>query len=380
MPRVKLLIVIPSLTGGGAEKLVSLHLRHLDRDRFAPHLLLRQEAVSYALPADVPTTSARAGPGLRGAARFLAAITARLNELRPDLVVSHLPFTNALTALAVRRARHPCPFVAWVHNSIQEARRAPFLRRCALRLQYRLALRRADRFVCCSAGVRDDFCKALRLPNEKAAVIQNPADTEGMAEAIQWRRTHYRPDPRVLRLVHMGRLTEQKGQAYLLEALARLARDREATLTLLGDGPRRKALEAQAQALGIAHRVHFTGFLRPPYAELAKHDLFAFPSLWEGMPVALAEAMALGLPVVAADCPHGPRDLIEDGVHGFLVPVGDVPALVARVQRLAADRALAERLGQAAQQRMLAAFTPEQKTREFEQLCLKTLEQAGRPT
>ncbi|MFP4057182.1 MAG: glycosyltransferase [Candidatus Brocadiia bacterium] len=370
----RVLFVISSLAGGGAEKLVALLLRHLDRRRFHPRLLLRRDRIDHPVPQGVEVECARAPRGVGGAARFLSRIARGLRTFQPHLVVSHLTFTNLLTALArglqARGVRH----VAWVHTGTERSKRLALHQRAWMQAQYRMGLRRADRVVCCSTGVRDDLCALVGLDRQRVAVIRNPVDAEGVEAAAQWRREHYRPDPAVLRLVHLGRFVEAKGHAVLIDALARLRERREAELTLIGEGPLRADVAARAEAAEVAGAVRFAGFLSPPYRELAGHDVFVFPSLWEGFPVALAEAMGLGLAVVASDCNHGPRELIDDGVHGFLVSVGDAAAVAQRVEALGADRALAERLGAAARERVLAELMPGRAARQFERLCEEVLE------
>jgi glycosyltransferase involved in cell wall biosynthesis len=129
-------------------------------------------------------------------------------------------------------------------------------------------------------------------------------------------------------IVGAGRLQQQKDFPTLIRAFAQLNRARPCRLLLLGDGRERSVLEALIAQLGIGTDVQLPGFQHNPYPFLARADLFVLSSAWEGSPNVLTEALALGTPVVATDCPSGPREVLDDGRFGRLVPVGDADALL----------------------------------------------------
>ena len=128
-------------------------------------------------------------------------------------------------------------------------------------------------------------------------------------------------------MIAAGRLVAKKGFDVLLDAFREVRRRCDAGLVILGEGPLRSALEAKASALGLADAVALPGFQKNPSAWFARADLFVLSSFAEGMPNAMLQAMASGCPVVATDCPSGPREILEDGRWGTLVPPGDVGAL-----------------------------------------------------
>jgi glycosyltransferase involved in cell wall biosynthesis len=134
-------------------------------------------------------------------------------------------------------------------------------------------------------------------------------------------------------VVSVGRLVRKKDHGTLLEAFARLRRDRPARLVVLGEGPMRQRLETAVARLGLSEDVAFPGHATNPFSPVARADLFVLSSISEGMPSALIEALACGTPVVSTDCPSGPREILGEGRFGELVAVGDVGALAAAMAR-----------------------------------------------
>ncbi|MBX6324395.1 MAG: glycosyltransferase, partial [Rhodospirillaceae bacterium] len=150
-------------------------------------------------------------------------------------------------------------------------------------------------------------------------------------------------------ILAVGRLGFEKGYDVLLRAFAASGlAARGARLTILGEGSQRAALESLAGRLGIADAVSLPGVVADPERWMARCTVFVLPSRYEGFPNALLEAMAMGCPVIAADCDSGPRHIVRDGTDGLLVPVEDAGALSAAIVRLMEDAALRARLGAAA--------------------------------
>lgn len=158
------------------------------------------------------------------------------------------------------------------------------------------------------------------------------------------------PSPFIL---NVGRMVWDKAQEVLLDAFALLGEDFAGwRLAVIGDGRLDGDLRAQAERLGIADRVDWHGVVRDPFAFYRDATIFAMPSRVEGTPNALLEAMSCGLPVVVSDGAPGPLELVEDGVTGLVVPVNDPAALAAALSRLAGDKELRRRLGEAARARV----------------------------
>jgi glycosyltransferase involved in cell wall biosynthesis len=183
-------------------------------------------------------------------------------------------------------------------------------------------------------------------------------------------------------IVSVARLDEgQKDHKTLLRAYAQLReRDRcEAALVLIGDGRDRGELEQLADQLGIGASVQFLGFCANPLPYIRQAEMLVLSSRYEGCAVVLGEAMTLGTPVLSADCPTGPRDMLEGGKAGLLVPVGDVDAMALAIERLLTDTELRRSLAQAALQKV-ETFTPPRANQRMLELALRLLAKQGSPS
>lgn len=261
----------------------------------------------------------------------IIALRLFLDKARIDVIVSATSGLNACAVLAARslkKQRRP-RVVLTDHNYLSAVLRwFPLRRRLIRRAIIRLTYPLADRVLAVSAGVLEDLRRYTPLPDAQASVLFNPVLVEEIREkaarpsglAIVDDKT----DPLILTV---AALEPQKAHEVLLEAFRIVLQTRPAHLLLVGEGSRRGALEKQATSLGIADRVHFVGWQKEPYSFMARADVFALSSRFEGLPVTLLEAMACDLPIVSTDCPAGPAEILENGRYGRLVPVGDSAAL-----------------------------------------------------
>jgi starch synthase (maltosyl-transferring) len=168
--------------------------------------------------------------------------------------------------------------------------------------------------------------------------------------------------------LYVGRLDRQKGLPFLLEAWAPVAaRYRGVHLLLVGEGPERGALETQIARLGLAASVHLSGWREEIPELLRAADCFVLPSLWEGMPNVVLEAMAAGLPVIATRV-EGTAEVIQAGETGWLVAPGAPGALTAAMEQFLDDPIAARSMGERGQRRVRAEYTWEQMVRRYEWL------------
>jgi len=218
-----------------------------------------------------------------------------------------------------------------------------------------------DRYIAVSEVCRRRLVAYLGLPAAKFDVVPNAVDLARFAGSPE-------PDRQQVRAEHgipaqaavvgvLARLSEQKGLAHLLDAMpAILAEHPETHLLIVGDGPLRDDLTAQAAALGVAPSVHFAGYRTNTTAYLRAMDVFALPSLYEGLPLSVLEAMAAGLPVVATRV-GGMPEAVEEGRTAILVPPADPGALARAVNAILGDQSRAETMAQAGRLRAASFST-----------------------
>jgi glycosyltransferase involved in cell wall biosynthesis len=191
----------------------------------------------------------------------------------------------------------------------------------------------ADAVIAVSKGVAEDLVRITGLSPKKIAVIANPVLTPRMESLAAEKPAHpWLQEKTVPVIIGAGRLTRQKDFSTLIRAFARLRKIRRCRLIILGEGNDKQTLGDLAKALTVESDIDFPGFVDNPYAIMKAADLFVLSSIWEGSPNVLTEAMGLGVPVAATDCPSGPREILQEGQFGPLVKMGDDQGLAEAMQ------------------------------------------------
>lgn len=326
--RLRLTLVIASLQMGGAERVMALlanawanrgdavtliTLTSPKEDFFALDPSVQRVVVGWRKPSNHPLRAI-----LNNGVRLWRQRRA-IADSQPDIVISFIDKTNILVLMAVRRLR--VPVIISERTEPRYTRISPTWKR----------LRR------------------IIYPWAAAMVVQSQAVAEWGRTLLAADRIFIIPNPipaslpqkeqaRSCTILAIGRFVAEKGYDLLLRAFAQVAPDfPDWRLRIIGDGPEIAALVALTRELNIADRVEMPGRSGDIPGELAQAGLFVLSSRFEGFPNALVEAMAAGLPVIATDCPSGPREIIRDGVDGLLVPPENVDALAAAMRRLMSD-------------------------------------------
>jgi glycosyltransferase involved in cell wall biosynthesis len=346
--RIPVVLVESGQTVGGTEKVVFELACRLDRARFAPRVALAPSPALDRIAGDLE----RAGVPVE-----------RLPEMTNRLQIGRAVKTIAF----LRRARHsilhvhhvwpaadrylvPLAHLVGVPAVLVTEHLVGFTHSGGQRWLKRWELARADQVVCVSRAVADGLARDYGFDVEShGRVIENGVDAVGLDRA-QPRAAEERARVRA-RLgapedafvwLFVGRLETQKGVDVLLEGFARAGT--RSPLWIVGDGSRRAELEEKAKELGVLERVRFEGAVADAAPFYWGADAFAIASRWEGLPLALLEAQAAGLPVVAAAA-GGVAEAIREGTSGLLVPREDPAALAAAMTRVESEPELARRLG-----------------------------------
>ena len=354
---IKVLFFLTHLGGGGAE----MHFVRLSHELRAhgiePVFATTRGGGSYEslLPADVDHHVLETGSLSSGTVRLVRSVRplARLiDEIRPDILCPVLSLTTLPAIIAAKRARHRPKIVLSIQNALsaQLATTKRPLRDIQERLTRNL-WREADGVVALSQGVADELAAYFPFLRDRMEVVYNI----GMPIASEMEKAkaaEIPPAPEGRKVaVACGRLTQQKDYPTMFRALAAIPPEERPFLRILGKGELEDDLKTLANELGLADDIEFLGFRKDVLAFMGKADMFVLSSAWEGFGNVIVEAMAMGTPVIATRCPHGPDEIITDGVDGMLVPVAQPQALAEAWRGLLADDAKRAAIGEKARSR-----------------------------
>jgi glycosyltransferase involved in cell wall biosynthesis len=347
----RIVYYVDSSAYGGTEQILLSLLSGLDRRTWEPVLFHHADPgiralVSGARDLGVET---RTVPRMQGAAAVPAfpAFLGSVRKERPEIFHAHLNWLLSCRfgLAAARAARVPV-----VLATLQQFLLPPWKR--TVYWQQRVAARSVHRYVAVARAVADQLIGSFHVPSDRVEVIHNGIPVERFAGTTDRPRDDGDRRPTVLTV---ARLDAQKGLGFLLEAIASIP---DARLLLAGDGEERAALHERAVRLGVSERIAFLGHRTDVPELLARCDLLVLPSLYEGFPLVVLEAMAAGRPVVATAV-GGTPEAVVDGVTGHLVPPGDVTALANAIRSVLSDPVRREAMGSAGRERVTRLFSVE---------------------
>jgi glycosyltransferase involved in cell wall biosynthesis len=348
--RRRVCFVLPSLAGGGAERAAVQVLNGLDDRRWERTMYLLAREGPYL--ADVAAGVALASGDATSRVGRWAQLRRHLRATRPDVVVAFLSYFTALTAARAAWAgvkvvfNLQTPMSAFLDDGDYHWRR-PWSR-AGFAAVTRIGYRAADLVVVTSRGVAADLTARFGVAEERTRVLPNPVDIARLRTVIgepldpahqaRWQGPV---------IVAAGRLAEAKNYPLLIEALALLRRRLPARAFILGQGELEPALRRLTAARGLDDDVTFCGFQANPWKYIAKADVFAMTSRYEGFGNVLVEAFACGVPVVATASP-GSRDVVTHGVDGLLVEDHAPEAMASALEQVMSDRTTRDRMAAAA--------------------------------
>lgn len=320
-------IFVHSFSGGGAERVAVLLANAMVDHGWNVEVVVQKSDGPWKEALNPRTELIVLG----GRFRWLTFKMARYLRLRrPEAVIAFLPWINMVAIVATALSGWRGRLIVSERSSLEGmvVKKEPKVWWILKRLLYR----RADCIVSVSQKLARDLSMRLRLPSKKVVAIPNPVPVEEIRKGALAPVSHRFFTERAKVVMAVGRLHFVKDFPTLIRAIADLRSRRDVRLIVLGEGPFRSELESLVVSLGLAEVVDLPGFISPPWPWMARADVLALSSRAEGWPNVLAEAMALGVPVVATDCPTGPREVLDGGRFGMLVPVGDFIALSAALE------------------------------------------------
>jgi glycosyltransferase involved in cell wall biosynthesis len=352
MPRrIRLLQIIDHLGHGGAEALQLTLAKSIDRARFDLHVIaLRQFQPPLLTPSlralGVPVTELNQRNAYDLPA--LLSIIKYIRRHKIDIIHTHLLASDFLGRIAGSLTGRPV--VSTIHNSRADLDNEPMRRQWMEQWTGRFMARR---LIVVSEMLREETTQWFGVPSRKVVAIPNGVDTEAFRRGPEFDSAAVKRDMvsggEYVMVTNLARWVPQKGLSHLIDA-ARIVTDArpDVRFLLLGHGDLHAELEAQAETLGIADKVILGGFLYNVSDVLAASDVFVLSSLWEGLPLALLEAMAAGCPAVATDV-GGVSHVLQHGATGLVVPPADSGALAAAILECVNNPAQARERGAAAQ-------------------------------
>jgi len=366
--RIKVLHLLATMPVGGAEDLVAAVVKGLDPERF------EVAAACIGEPGPVGEELRAAGHAVASlgldlkhnpAWKLVAGVRRLLRDARPDILHTHLYHPNLYGRLAALGLGLK-GVVASVHNSYIRVKRH--------RSFYNYLLGWVtDRVVAVSPQVLEDVRRYDHIPVSRLCLLPNGVNLGALNTPLTREEAKAQLGVTGFCLGVVGRLDEQKGHVHLLEALPWLQKEIPGIILLLaGEGRLRGALESRSRELGIAGMVRFLGIRRDMALIYRSLDLFVQPSLWEGLPLALLQAMGARLPVVATRV-SGALEVIEDGVNGRLVAPGSAEELAKAVVELYRDPEARARMGEKARETVAAQYSQEVMLSRLEALYLEIL-------
>lgn len=325
--RTDIAIFLRGLYGGGAERaMLNLARGFVDRNLKVDLVIARAEGsyMSQILKGvrlvDLKT---------HWMPKSLPVLIQYLQREQPKNLISSLHYPCEISLWAKRLSGVSTRIIVCEHNTLsQEAKRIPQLSVRLSPIAAKLFYPWADGIIAVSQGVAEDLATVTNLPLERIPVIYNPIVTPELFSKAKEPVNHpwFNPgEPPVI--LGVGRLSPQKDFPTLIRAFAQVRQLQPVRLMILGEGPDELQLKALVAELGLENDVAMPGFVENPYSYMARSAVFVLSSAWEGFGNVLAEALAVGTPVVSTNCESGPSEILADGKYGFLTPVGDSQAI-----------------------------------------------------
>ena len=366
--KVRVLFILSAVQRNGAVLSTLTTMRHLDRSRYEPALFVLEQRDEpwHELLEGVPITYGVTKGKLR--ARHVPQVFAKLFRAarRSDVLVGGLEMAPTFLAIIAAKLTRK-PSVGFVRNSLPEhLAQMPARYKTLTKLIYP----HLTRAVAISEGIKESLTRLVPQLEGRTRTVYIPLDID----KTQRRSRESLPEAETHKpyLLAVGRLEYQKGFDLLLRAYAELKPEVQHRLVLVGEGKEKARLRALVKELGLEADVVMPGFQENPYAWMKGAAVFVSSSRYEGFCRVIAEALAVGTPVVATDCPSGPAEVLQGQQYGVLVPTEDPDALAEGIRSLLCDPARMDTLSEVGPRRA-AHFTPEATVEHFERVLAEVL-------
>lgn len=315
---------LPSLRGGGAEKVFLSLAREFNKRKYDVNLVLAQKEGEYLkfVDDDIKIIDLKASRMLNA----IPKIKGYIRKNKPDYFLSTMNYAN-VAALWAKKLSHVSKTKVIVRDASSMSGRLKWDKKISNYLLWytiKKTYAHADAIISVSKENAEFLSDSISISREKIKTIYNPIDLQRLTkEAKEEVKENFFNKGKVPFIVSAGRFSKAKSFQTLIKAFAIVSSKVKLNLVILGKGETRSKLEHLIGQNGLRDRVYMPGFVHNPYKYIAKSSLFVLPSLWEGLPNVLLQALALDVPVVSTNCKTGPKEILEGGEWGELVPVRD---------------------------------------------------------
>lgn len=331
--KLKIALMVPTLTGGGAERVIVNLSNYYARCGHKVWLLTTRKGEYFKSVS--PQVDLRILPSFNHFSLNLLYLIPFLILNRPHVLLTTLETANIFGPLAVKLALVKTKIIvreASTLDRFKQKKPTPENKKALNRMKFSYSL--AHGLIANSQQTADDLKSFGILRNRPYKVIPNPVYSDSFHTMAEDQTKHPWVGSRTPYILSAGRLHELKDQKNLIKAVSILRKKHEIKLIILGTGPEESNLKKYSEELGISDSVSLPGFVQNPYPFYKNAKLFCLSSKWEGFGNVLIEALAFGLPVVSTDCPGGPRWILNEGRFGHLVPVGDSSLLAQALENV----------------------------------------------
>ncbi|UCF06123.1 MAG: glycosyltransferase [bacterium] len=322
----RIMLVVPSLKRGGAERIVSILSTHLAVD-YDVTVVIYRDPIEYEYGGELINLHSEVRKGFGKGLELLHKtwkLKKIIRQVQPEVIVSfvgNLPVILTLAGVYPSIRNNPLMY--------------PWIERLVVRVFYRL--KNIRKVIAISEGVKGILVNNFKLKHVE--MIYNPVDIQAIEQMMIEPVDHGKPY-----IIAVGRLHPQKGFDMLIDAYHRSGISDDYDLIILGEGAERERLTEQIRSLHLENEIKLPGVVENPFKYMKNARFFVLSSRYEGFGNVLVESLACGTTVVAFDCASGPSEIIEHGSNGVLVPAGDVNALAGALRTMADDAALHDRL------------------------------------
>ncbi len=343
LSKKKLCVVMPALERGGAERVVLTILNNIDLDIFDVKLLVIENRGNYLeeLRPEIQLDTLN----IKRVSKSIFPLVRYLRKHKPNVVFSSLSHMNLILTLVKPFIPSNIKLIVR-ETSIPSIHNANFKFKSLVALLYRWGYNRVDKVICQCQYMKSDLHENFGIKNSQMTVINNPVDAENIYSKLTDSNCDNTQKKKV-NLIAVGSIEELKQYDHLLVALSKL-NNTDWQCTILGSGSKLDDMKSLCKQLKIEGQVSFLGRVNNPYPYINESDALILTSKYEGFPNGVLEAITLGVPVLAYDCPGGIREIIVDGLNGKLIPMGDTDMLAQQISKLDKNEFDKEKIAQLA--------------------------------